>query len=101
MYVSAEALGPKSARELLQAGVDEVLMPCIGDLGNANKKAAKSHSHVTVHTPANRVVDRQKTLNQLREAGVSSVLVVSGNPGHGTGATTLHELIDFCRKHDF
>src|SRR5699024_10591365 len=101
MHVSAEALGSKSARELLQAGADEVLMPCINSLEEAIDKAARSGGHVTVHTPANRVADRDKTCEQLRAAGVSSVLVVSGNPGHGTNIPALGELIHFFREQGF
>lgn len=101
MHISAEALGSKSARNLLQSGADEVLMPCIGDLADAIKKASSSAGHVTVHTPANRITDPDKVRDQLRAAGVDSVLLVSGNPGHGTGARALHELIDFFRKNDF
>lgn len=101
MYVSAEALGSRNARELLDSGVDEVLMPCIGTLEDAIGKAAKSAGHVTVHTPANRIADPEEVREQLCAAGVDSILLVSGNPGHGTGARALDELIDFFRKHDF
>src|SRR5699024_7369886 len=36
----------------------------------------------------------------LREAGITRVLAVSGNPGHGRGTRTLYELIEFFREHD-
>lgn len=99
MQISAEALGPKSARELFAAGADEVLMPCIGDLEEAIDKAAQVEGVVTVHAPANRITDPQRTLECLREAGITRVLAVSGNPGHGRATRTLYEMIALFRTH--
>lgn len=97
MQVSAEALGPKSARELFAAGANEVLMPCVGEIDDAIDKAAKVEGTVTVHAPANAITNPQGTLERLREAGITRVLAVSGNPGHGRGTHTLHELIRLFR----
>lgn len=99
MQVSAEGLGPKSARELFAAGADEVLMPCIGTVDDAIDKAARVDGAVTVHVPANRVTNPQHTLECLREADITRVLAVSGNPGHGRGTRTLYELIALFRSH--
>lgn len=98
MKVSAEAPGPTSARELLAAGADEVLIPCIGDLGEAVRKAARVAGPVTVHVPVNRIDDPRSTLELLRAHGLGSALVVSGNPGHGRGTHTLYELIPQFRE---
>lgn len=100
MQVSAEALGSKSARGLFAAGADEVLMPCVGAIDEAIDKAAKVDGTVTVHAPANRITDPERILDRLRRAGVTSILAVSGNPGHGRGTSTLYELIRFFREHD-
>lgn len=97
MQVSAEGLGSKSAGELLAAGADEVLIPCIETLDDAIGKAAKIDGPVTVHAPANRIANPQRTVDQLREAGITRVLAVSGNPGQGRGTRTLYELIDLFR----
>lgn len=97
MKVSAEALGPKNAGALLEQGADEVLVPCIDRLDDAIEKAGRVDGPVTVHTPANRIDDPQRTLACLHENGVRSVLVVSGNPGHGRGSRTIYELIPFFR----
>lgn len=99
MQVSAEGLGPKSARELFAAGADEVLIPCIGPLDDTIAKAAKVDRPVTVHAPANRITDAEYTLERLHEAGVVRVLVVSGNPGHGRGTRSLYEVIELFRTH--
>jgi len=93
MRVSAEALGPKNARELFTEGADEVLMPCIDRLEDAAAKAARVDGPVTLHTPANRVGDPDAAVDLLLGYGIESLLVVSGNPGHGHGPRTLHELI--------
>src|SRR5699024_11977283 len=53
----------------------------------------------TVHVPANRVTDPERTVERLRQAGITRVLAVSGNPGHGRGTRTLYELITFFREH--
>jgi len=98
MYVSAEALGPKSGNSLLEAGADEVLMPCIGALEDAIDKAARVSGPVTVHTPANRAEDPAALARRLRDHGIDSVLAVSGNPGHGRGTRTLYELIPRLRE---
>lgn len=99
MKVSAEALGPKNARSLLDAGVDEVLLPCIDRFEDAVAKAGRVEGPVTVHAPANRIEDPEQALACLQENGVKSLLVVSGNPGHGRGTRTIYELIPFFRSH--
>ncbi len=101
MRVSAEALGPKSAHRLLQQGVDEVLMPCIDRFDDAVSKASRVDGPVTVHTPANRIDDPAHAVECLQRYGVSNLLVVSGNPGHGRGSRTIYELIPYFRKHGF
>jgi 5,10-methylenetetrahydrofolate reductase len=98
MPVSAEALGPKNARELLETGADEVLMPCIGSFEDAAAKAGRVDGPVAVHLPANRVDGPEAALEVLREHGVERALVVSGNPGHGRGTRTIYELIPFLRE---
>lgn len=97
MQVSAEALQPRNARELFQAGADEVLMPCIGAIDDAIDKAARVAGSVTVHVPANGIADPACLLERLHEAGITRVLLVSGNPGHGRGTRTLYELIEMFR----
>lgn len=99
MRVSAEAPGPRSGRALLAAGADEVLIPCIGTLDEAVRKAARVRGPVTVHAPVNRIDDPWTTLELLRAHGIDSALVVSGNPGHGRGTRTLYELIPLFRQH--
>lgn len=99
MKVSAEAMGPRSGQELLAAGADEVLIPCIDDLGAAVRKAARVDGAVTVHAPANRIDDPHAALALLRTHRIHSVLLVSGNPGHGRGTRTLYELIPWFRRH--
>ncbi|MEX1081239.1 MAG: methylenetetrahydrofolate reductase [Halofilum sp. (in: g-proteobacteria)] len=99
MKVSAEALGAKSAHNLFGAGVDEVLLPCIGRFDDAVAKAARIDGPVTVHTPANRIEDPAHAVECLHEHGIDSVLVVSGNPGHGRGTRTIYELIPYFRAH--
>ncbi len=99
--VSAEALGPKSAHRLLQQGADEVLMPCINRFEDAVSKAGRVDGPVTVHAPANRIDDPEHAVECLQQHGVSSLLVVSGNPGHGRGSRTIYELIPYFRKHGF
>lgn len=99
MKVSAEALGPKSAHNLFNAGVDEVLLPCIGRFDDAAAKAERVQGPVTLHTPANRVPDPNYALECLQRHGIESVLIVSGNPGHGRGTRTIYELIPFFREH--
>lgn len=99
MKVSAEAPGPKSGRKLRAAGADEILVPCIDDLGEAVRKAALVDGPVTVHAPANRIDDAHATLALLRTHRIDSVLLVSGNPGHGRGTRTLYELIPLFRQH--
>jgi hypothetical protein len=49
MPVSAEALGPKNARELLETGADEVLMPCIGSFEDAAAKAGRVGGQMDGH----------------------------------------------------
>lgn len=98
MKVSAEALGPKSGHDLFASGVDEVLLPCIGRFEDAVSKAARVQGPVTMHTPANRVEDPERAVECLHEHGVSSVLAVSGNPGHGRGTRTIYELIPYFRS---
>lgn len=99
MQVSAEAFGPENARELFAAGADEVLMPCIGAVDDAIDKAAQVPGPVTVHAPANRITYPARTLERLRDAGITRVLAVSGNPGHGRGTRSLYELMEFFRQH--
>jgi len=98
MEVSAEALGGKSARRLLAAGTDEVLIPCIGQVDDAIDKAARIDGPVTVHTPANRIDDPDRVLELLHARGLERVLLVSGNPGHGRGTRTIYELIPYFRR---
>lgn len=100
MPVSAEALGPKSGRNLLGAGVDEVLMPCIDTFEEAVGRAAAVEGPVTVHAPANRVGDPQDAVKLLAHKGLDRVLAVSGNPGHGNGAHGLDEMIGVFRAND-
>jgi methylenetetrahydrofolate reductase (NADPH) len=85
MNVTVEALGPKSARQLLDAGAGEVMIPCIGDLDSALERAARVPGPVTLHVPANRVADPADTATRLRQRGIRRVLAVSGNPGVGPG----------------
>ncbi len=99
MKVSAEALGPKSAHNLFDAGVEEVLLPCIGAFEDAAAKAARVNGPVTLHTPANRVEDPDFVVECLQRHGIDSILVVSGNPGHGRGTRTIYELIPYFRAH--
>lgn len=99
MHVSAEAPGSKSARELLDAGVDEVLMPCIGTIDEAIDKATRIDGPITVHVPANRITEPRETLERVQGAGITRVLLVSGNPGHGRGTRNLYELIELFRQH--
>lgn len=98
MRVSVEAPGPRSGQELLAAGADEVLIPCIDDLDGAVRKAARIDGPVTVHTPANRIGEPEATLALLRAHAIDRVLLVSGNPGHGRGTRTLYELIPLFRQ---
>ena len=97
MPVSAEALGPKSGRNLLDAGADEVLMPCIDTFDEAVGRAAAVGGPVTVHAPANRIGDPHDAVKLLAHNGIERVLTVSGNPGHGNGAHRLDEIIDVFR----
>ncbi len=99
MQVSAEALGGKSARRLLAAGADEVLIPCIGRVEDAIDKAARIDGPVTVHTPANRIDDPDAVIERLQAHGLERVLLVSGNPGHGRGTRTIYELIPYFRRY--
>ena len=98
MGVSAEALGPKNAHELFAEGADEVLMPCLDRLEDAAARAARVEGPVTLHTPANRVRDPDAAVDLLRGHGIRRLLVVSGNPGHGHGPRTIHELIPHFRS---
>jgi 5,10-methylenetetrahydrofolate reductase len=97
MKVSAEALGPRSARDLFAAGADEVLMPCINTFDEAVGRAAAVQGPVTVHAPANRVGDPHEAVKLLAHNGLDSVLAVSGNPGHGEGSYALDEIIAVFR----
>ncbi len=99
MPVSAEALGPKSGRDLLDAGAGEVLMPCIDTFEEAVGRAAAVNGPVTVHAPANRIGDPHDAVKLLAHHGLERVLAVSGNPGHGDGAHDLHEVIRIFRAH--
>lgn len=101
MQISAEVLGPASASRLFAAGANEVLIPCIGSLEDAAERASRvSSGPVTLHVPANRVDNPDHAVAVLAEYGLHRALVVSGNPGHGGGSTTLYELIPRLRAHD-
>lgn len=99
MKITAEALGPKGAHHLFEQGAEEVLIPCIGELDEAAAKASRVDGPVTLHTPANRIRDPDGTAECLHDYGITRVLVVSGNPGHGRGARDIYELIPFFRSH--
>ncbi len=99
MHVSAEALGIRSAARLIEAGAEEILIPCTGDLDEAIDKAAGVPDPVTVHVPANRVDDVDRVVARLDANGIHRALVVSGNPGHGEGTRTVYELIERFRGH--
>lgn len=98
MHVSAEALGIRSAARLIEAGAEEILIPCTGDLDEAIDKAAGVADPVTVHVPANRVDDVERVVARLDASGIQRALVVSGNPGHGEGVRTVYELIERFRN---
>ena len=101
MRISAEVLGPRSATRLFGAGAHEVLIPCIGSLEDAAAQASRiSEGPVTLHVPANRVANPDHAVAVLAEHGIERALVVSGNPGHGGGSTTLYELIPRLREHN-
>jgi hypothetical protein len=93
MQVSAEALGPKGGRKLLDNGASEIFVPCIGQIHEAVERAARIDGPTVVHTPRNRIADADETLALLADNGLDRVLLVSGNPGHGAARYGFDELI--------
>lgn len=98
MQVSAEALGARSGGRLLASGADEVLMPCLDTVDDAIDRAAAVPGPVTVHAPANRIDDSGRVIERLQANGIGHALVVSGNPGHGSGVHTVQGLVPEFRR---
>lgn len=94
MNITVEALGPKSGNRLLAAGAKQVMIPCIHKLDDTIDKATQVRGPVTPHIPANRVIDLQKTSEKLKNSGITSVLAISGNPGHGRSRYNVYDLIE-------
>lgn len=94
MKVTTEALGPKSGNRLLASGAARIMIPCIHHLDDAIRHAGRVNGPVMAHVPANRISDLQATEKQLADHGITSILALSGNPGHGQNRYTVYDLVE-------
>lgn len=94
MQVTVEALGPKSGNRLLGAGATRIMIPCVHALDDAINAASQVRGPVTLHVPANRIIDLHATRDKLADNGIASILAVSGNPVYGPPRYDVYDVIE-------